>query len=365
MIVAAADLQVRSPQDVWTAQHHPDKPSGPTELRVGDTPIVRDVGCVVGKFGDELASLSGHRQFRKSNAQVILAEGYLPFGAEIRLTHTHRYFDGILRVTSDIHFPRGARANPRLEVGSMTLPGEWTDWREPDDAWQPLASMPSCWSPMPSVLLLRHASGAILELGLGNDLWRWQAGLLGEINHSSLVISAVEDGLRVQRVVSEHPDIPMPPAPRTYRLSWYLAWLPAPAPIAEIADDALQIDLRELGYATHLCKSGGIPCFSAGPVATRLKNMLRKNHDETPIVFSGLEPGCCEQGRHVKRKGTTLHSDVNAIIEFAAWTRNQLGPERVLALSDPGIAERPLLANLFRLLPTAEEHLLADLSRFQ
>jgi hypothetical protein len=363
MIASAADFLVRSPKDAWTAHHHPEKPSGPSELCVGDTPIVRDVRCIVGKFGDELASLSTHRQFRKNNAQVVLAEGYLPFGAEIRLTHTHRYFDGILRVTSDLHFPRGARANPCLEVGSMDLPGVWTDWREPGAGWQPLATMPASFSPIPPTLLLRHASGAILELGLGNDIWRWQAGLLPEDNRCSLAISATEGGLQVQRIVSES-EQPMPPLPRTYRFSWYLAWLPGPAPVAEFAAEPTTFDLRAIDFGKQLCRPDDQPCMSAGPVGSRLKAMLRKLHGDAPIAFSGLTPGCCDQAKHVKRKKPTLHSDVNAIIEFAAWTRKIVGPDRQIVLLDADVAERPLLANLFRVLPLSESYLMADTTGF-
>jgi hypothetical protein len=319
MIASAADLWVRSPQETWSAHHHPDRPSGPAELRIGETAIVRDVRCQIGKFCDELAVLSGHRQFRKSNAQVVLAEGYLPFGAEVRIRHTHRYFDGILRVTSDIHFPRDAHANPGFEVGSMTLPGTWTHWREPGGNWQTLSAY--SWSPIPPCLLLRRADGPILEIGLGNDIWRWHAGLLGANNRSQLAISATDDGLQLRRIVSESADLPMPAQPRTFRYSWYLAWLPAPAPVAEFAD-AHRIDLAALGFADSLCRSDGLPCLAAGPVTT-------------------------------------------AIIEFAAWTRKLVGPNRPILLDCPEARERPLLAKLFRLLPSAEDYLMADTADYQ
>jgi hypothetical protein len=362
MIASAADLWVRSPQETWSAHHHPDRPSGPAELRIGETAIVRDVRCQIGKFCDELAVLSGHRQFRKSNAQVVLAEGYLPFGAEVRIRHTHRYFDGILRVTSDIHFPRDAHANPGFEVGSMTLPGTWTHWREPGGNWQTLSAY--SWSPIPPCLLLRRADGPILEIGLGNDIWRWHAGLLGANNRSQLAISATDDGLQLRRIVSESADLPMPAQPRTFRYSWYLAWLPAPAPVAEFAD-AHRIDLAALGFADSLCRSDGLPCLAAGPVTTALKRQLRKTHDESPIVFANLGPGLCECARHVKRKGRSLHSDSSALIEFAAWTRKLVGPNRPILLDCPEARERPLLAKLFRLLPSAEDYLMADTADYQ
>lgn len=84
--------------------------------------------------------------------------------------------------------------------------------------------------------------------------------------------------------------------------------------------------------------------------ARRIIRRIAALGPEGDLRIRGLIPGPCWDATHLDKAGPgpRLHWDMSAILDFAEWTRQQLGPDWRIA-ADPEIwGEHPAMAGLFR-----------------
>ncbi len=377
----------------WHAVHARRTGNGPQSLTVNGNEILRDCVCCVGGLTDRAAVIDSIRDNRNDNADVVIVNGTLPFGNEIEFLHTYRYGDGFARIITDLTFRRGSTAAPSVDIGSLTLPGPWTRYRvatDDDDElrlsdWCPIEDV--TWNQPPLAVIIEHQSGVQLEIGIGNDLWRWQKGLLTpRTNAGCYALKTTGDDIEFCRSVTICGEDAVP-KPRVYRFSWYLAWqtlpttteLPTDTVGPVFADDGslnaaatgtqlasgmhLAVDLAAINWPPTLCRAwdgrkSTRPCVASSAVMTRLRRIVRQlagfEQQEFALVFRNLQPGLCDVGRHTGHRQSAAHWDMSDLLAFSLWARGCLGPERRILVDCAGF-DCPSMNRLFAGLPQGDE----------
>lgn len=387
------DNQIEISGTGWHAVHARRTVNGPRSLSVNGTEILRDCFCSVGGLADRAALIDSIRDNRNSNSDVVIVNGTLPFGNEIEFLHTYRYGDGFARIITDLTFRRGSTADPSVDIGSLSLPGPWKRYRTViDDSgkltlsdWRVIEDV--SWNQPPLAVILEHQSGVQLEIGTGNDLWRWQKGLLTpQTNTGCYTLKTSGDDLEFSRSVTICSEDSVP-KPRVYRFSWYLAWqslatttdLPTETVEPVFSDDGsldaaatdarlapgihLALDLAAIDWPPPLCHARdghqtSRPCIASSAVMTRLRRIIRqlaglKQQDFT-LVFRNLQPGLCDVGRHTDQRQPAAHWDMSDLLAFSLWTRSCLGSERRILVDCAGL-DCPSMKRLFARLPQEDE----------
>lgn len=399
-------VTVTDSQRAWEAVHRTNQICGPQELRLQGLPAVTRWRCAIGAYTDESALVETQRSWRKGNVVTIVAVGTIPTDTTVRITHAHRYMEGYLRTDTQLEIPRHTVLREQVAIGSVGLVGSWSDYRviaQPSDllgtadGWQPLGSAHKPgeiqrWSSMPLALMFRRDEKTVVEIGLGIDLWRWQRGLLESDNHGEFRLTRIPGGFEFERCITRAAG-DFSPVPRQYSFSSYIAWsLPSvklpvvdgdPCPPVWTADGGmnfrethaalqrcgrnaiLDIDFGQIPWIPALCRTvetvpcgEGRPCFVANGTLKRLKRIVRQIQalelPALPVQFRGLDPGLCDNGSHLSRRGKRPHWDLPAIVDFCAWTRRILGKERTIVYGRGGMTS-PSMNNLFSVTDDAEE----------
>ncbi len=366
-------------QGLWKSIHELNSISGPPVLTLGSTPIFNQCACEIGDLSDKVALIDSVKEWRKGNILHLKLQSHFPFGGRTKLIQSYRYYNGILRITTDFVIPKRTIIPKQIGVGSFTLPGEWLGYQVVArksgtqiglSKLNDLTSLRSqstvikSWESHPVALVFKHKTGIELEIGLGTDLWRWDNGFLIDNNDAKYTLAFVDNEIRFQRLVSVAED-DIEPIPRRYTFNWYLSWSMSqhsdPVNGLSLIDlnynNEQELDISQLNQETENIPSnyalkfdvGNIewrqfqkriyddeisnsPCFAASSAITHLKRIIRQisslKNKGIPIYITGISPGICNCGRHVFKKRPCIHWDMVPIIEFAAWTRKMLGKKR-------------------------------------
>jgi len=104
-----------------------------------------------------------------------------------------------------------------------------------------------------------------------------------------------------------------PPEKRSYRLQWYLAWLPGDAAAVEAEADAA-------GWAQT-----GSSCFKAAAAQRLARKLVRSA--SAPVALAWEAAALCGDPAHLERpgKGELLHFDRMERARFFLWANRQLG----------------------------------------
>lgn len=381
MIERAENLvSIQHPEYGWEAVHATDRFGGPLRLTAGAGVLLEGTRTYVDDLDDSSILVTSTRAFRKGGAAVVVSSGYLPFGGEATFRQTCRYAANHVRVTLDIGWPRGGLVRRHLGVGGHWLPGPWrrvfcvppashlADGAEP--AWHSIPAAPTDahmvahWHRPPLALVFERADGTRLELGTGSDLWRWEQSLGYGPECGSYKVIACAEGVRVVR----EPLMccrEFSPTPRPYRLSWYAAWsLPGDAGRTVVGAKATQVgfaagqpSLPSLRTASSAAQVRGerSPCAcwlasATSRAARRTIRSLSAQGSGGELAASGLTPGICWDAAHLGRRvpDGLVHWDINALLDFSVWARQQLGPAwRVVPRADGSWAELPSVCGLF------------------
>jgi hypothetical protein len=380
---AAQAVVVSGPDRGWRCTQALDRVTGPGPLELGGQVVWESTQCQVGTLTDDLALAHALRCHQRSSQVHVEVAGDLPFGSQPGFHHQVLLGDRLLRVTTDLRLPGRTQLQQGVAIGSLTLRGPWTGLQEviPDAAGRvhlgelaPLGEGRS-WTAPPLALLLHHAGGGVLELGLGNDWWRWRQGVVANGNQGRYRLEPGEgEQWRLVRQVSYF-TTDTEPEPRSYRYCWYAAWrggpvCPAPLPahlvpavwqpngkldlrpLAELdAASALVIDADAIAWPPTFLRTSGGPCHACHGVGGRLRQAVRQlkalPNQRFAVLFRGLVPGTCTVGTHLDRGRELPHWDLGALLDFGHWTRHQLGAERRLS-NDCQALPLPSLANLFQ-----------------
>jgi hypothetical protein len=387
----------------WAAIHDENRCDGPLAVEVHEQNLAENVSFYVDDVTAESALADRVKAFRKAGVAVVQSCGHLPFGAETAFTQTCRYAANHVRITFDLRWRRGDTIKRHLGVGSLFLPGRWRRYRcvPPclhlaegvlpswhDVPEEPVGSgMLGHWHRPPLALVFEREDGARLEVGTGDDVWRWEQNLEFGPEKGNYKVMAEPDGLRILReplMTCEE----VTPRARDYRLTTYLAWT---APDEEthtresrcqtgkitfhsdgqaaLPGDAVEVPALLLDFAAMPTPAScqrvpapagyaldGTPaaacwrCNAVQKAARRIVRQIAALPDPGILCVKGLVPGPCWNSSHVGQPDSrpAPHWDMSAILDFAEWTRQQLGPEWDIVV-DPGTwGEHPAMLGIMR-----------------
>gem|GEM_PF-860055 len=396
------------PDGTWTAEHESNRFDGPQQICVAGRPALEDCRFRLDGVGTGQALLESHRGTRRGGMGIVTSTARFADGRGPKLRQICRYAANHMRVTFDLQWRRGASVQRHLELGSVFLPGPWrryyclpplahlaegakAGWHAIPDAVG-ASPMLGHWHRPPLALVFERSDGTRIEIGTGYDVWRWEASLGHGPESGSYKILQEDNGLRLLR----EPLMccaPFTPEPRSYRFTWYAAWLP-PAPqsvpdapertpvavplrrngdladpeaaceAARAANTELLLDLRQLegptswkrvrtradlaggNGDTHNCWQHAGVCNSA----RRALRQLAARIDSGNLRLAGALPGICWNAGHLDRRGgrALAHWDISGVLDFAVWTRQLLGPNwSIQPVTDAETPPLPVLAGLF------------------
>ena len=230
------------------------------------------------------------------------------------------------------------------------------------------------------MILLRNTDGLTFEVGFGNDLWRWQKGMLRGLGENVYQVSINQGSVLIDRIVSKNTPEETIPESRCYRFNWYCAWgkdedLKDPIPsdgyvlntrpngdlavgalvkhLQENPDTELVLDFHKLVFPETAYATNGQPCFAANTTIKRIKKLFRKltpvleEFGYPKLMFRNFTPKSCKEGQHVSRPGETLHWDLSSLLELALWIRQAVNEDQKLIIENKlGL---PSLAGMFEL----------------
>lgn len=335
----------------------------PTQASVGFTlgtegrPLLVHEGGVIGKFHERemLQTKLRKHDVLKFDALLCDSEARLPFGSEptvrrhfeVAGNHANLIVDWTLQ--SDIVLDA-------LSIDDLFLPGAWRDVTVVTIKEDELVKETIEISENASVLwsgsipflacVFRTEDGLLVEIGTGDDLWRWMvADSLG--GRGSFRIEKSEDGIRVFREVFRIPETMENIKGRDWRFKWYFAWMKEGdrQRDARRGDDCVELDLSSEKLKSgsyHGC--GGMmssnPCLASAKVEGVLKRRVRSlvaKEEKERLILTNVSPGLCDSASHLRRasKGALLHWDMMKTLDFWFWANRIAADEGKRFLIEP------------------------------
>lgn len=274
-------------------------------------------------------------------------ENLIPFGTEPLIKRNFEFAANHVKVTFDFDLRRPI-ALQQIEVDPLFLPGKWKSFciiselspgqGIPEIEWQDIADGAQTLykSSKPFLLcLVEDFDGRILEIGTGDDLWRWCAAEKLENAHGDYAITATDAGITINRIplaFNEKTEC----GKRNWRFKWYFAWshigyknpvLSRKAVKLSALDGDQVPDSALIAVDENKVLPGSL-CFQAPAAERRLKKILRSAAGKAvgEFIFPGIEPYVCCSAAHLDRgnKKSLLHWDMMSILDFYLWGNQQL-----------------------------------------
>lgn len=388
-------MELTHPKADWVVEYTDGRAVGPRKIESQGSTLVSFVHCRIDGVNDDELNTKKARHFHKGGCAVFEGDGEFPTASStIRLRQIQHLAANTIRATYDFNWPKATPLKSGLEVGSMVLAGAWkryftidsettqADWKEIPET----LSSPLVLTPLPTAIILEDGKGRRLEVGLGDDLWRWNKGLNGEFLHATGRIEITRSGNRMtlRRYVAfcdaaaeakaaaalakdprfqpgedgaPAPAIPVSqPEARSYRFTSYIAWsTPELSQATANLDDAKELsfagpdglnpeDLKNLGdtpklaldlstmplddASRHNGKKGSLPCWQSRKTQTFFRRVIRQiagQAQDGTLILKNLTPGFCDVPSHETRRSNAAHWDLPTILDTLIWTRQILG----------------------------------------
>lgn len=375
-----------SPRDgAWKLNLDVRRGAALDSLKVGGRTLARSSSFYVDDVPDAAGVPGRAREFRKTGAAVVSGAVVLPVGAEVALARTWRIAGNHARVTADLKWPRGAAVQRHLGLDGLTLPGKWTSMHcipplqhliegaAPFDRELPSfegeRTMLGHWHRPPLAMVFRDAEGFAVEVGTGDDIWRWEQSLGYGPESGSYKVFLDKDGLQLVREPLMCCDEFTPEA-REYRFTWHLAWAggsigntDTAAGTANVADWCLETT-HWRDSARRLVQNPADPeqstreshaCFNSAVAQKTFRRWIRQLAEAPEpgnLTLRGIGPGPCTVPGHVRRGGkdTPLpHWDLHALMALSEWARQILGQDWHVEATPAGIGHAlPSVQGLFQ-----------------
>ncbi|MBR6371747.1 MAG: hypothetical protein IKS20_01055 [Victivallales bacterium] len=377
-------FEIKDKDNAWTVRHSAGRCGGPRLLEINGTPVLKDIKCIVdGQSDDTLHSKKAH-VFHKAGQSIFECDGTFKGGQSY--AQSCRYAGNSVRITWDFNWPKDTPVMKSVEIGSAVLPGEWSQVYVVNAEPVPGLPYPGIWKSLtpgeilffdklPASLVFERNDGVRLEYSLGFDLWRWNYGL-GVEGASTLTLQVGMDGITLtRRIAQTQSEEGVLPEAREYRFMAIISWSwPGMEQMPEIADaqelpllgskqgldlsqysggpvclDYAKLPCVEEAFRSGLDAGAKLPCLETSQAISALKRCIRQLAEtgkEGTLVIRNLEPGFCNTGSHVTKKGSRLHWDLYDILTFASWAKNCLGEGWRLCCPQELWHELPSLAGL-------------------
>ncbi len=266
----------------------------------------------------------------------------IPFGGEPVVERNIEFAANHAKIVTDIK-TAGRMPAEKFSVDSLFIHGEWKqaaiipipsdshfipkiEWRELDgdsiyDSSEPFL-----------VCLLKSEDGKTLEIGTGDDLWRWTPSDVSEGAVSNFKIEKQDNGILISRdILRWEAETEMPS--RNWRFKWHFAWsIESNAPNTPQNDYEFDFLKSKIPVSTKVQFNGDSRkeiCFAAHVTQKRMKKWIRaeaSNREGEKISILNLEPHFCESAAHLERakRETLRHWDIMKIFDFWLWANKQL-----------------------------------------
>jgi hypothetical protein len=319
------------------------------------------------KFGNiseayGIAKKFQHHETIDGMRQSVNLSTVIPLGAEPLLRRDVAFFANHATVSSYLEL-RGNLKIDQMNIDPLFMPGKWQrigiinipacgkaiaapQWYELDGSEQVIYNSQKPFL----VCLLENSDGQIIEIGTGNDLWRWQSANRVDGAEAEFTVSVANDGVTIDRKVFSFSEA-VEMENRPWRFKWYFAWGNRKDEAVEFPDNA-RLFANNAKFSAEPDKPSifdftaiNVPdatavinennetvsefCFEAGMFIKQLRKFIRSatQHcsDET-ITFIGLEPHTCASSSHLERsrKENLIHWDIMSLFDFYDWANRQL-----------------------------------------
>jgi hypothetical protein len=277
----------------------------------------------------------------------------IPYGAEPQIHREWDFSGNRCLVTTRLLVRKGFPMN-RLQIDEIRIDGvpatyaflvfngttgvASLEWLPAPTAGQIVELPSNCLA-----ILFRDASERLLEIGFGEDLWRWYAET-DSATRAEHRITFHADGFSLHR----HPGVWETPyeSARTWKFNWYFAWeepkahRAAAAPSAE-EPQSFSFERNANPAGARSFEFDGVPpqaaahwkgmppqgpCWSAPMTGRTLKAWIRSRAGtESEVSFRSATFHVCDSAAHLERpaKETLTHWDLPAMLDFHAWANRQ------------------------------------------
>lgn len=290
----------------------------------------------------------------------------LPFGSEPEIYRKYHYAANHFKVTTDISFHSNFKSDI-LSIDTLHIKGVWSRVGvltiKKEDAAAPPAT---CWNWMdissltkmeykepPLLWLFEKENGIRLEIGTGDDLWRWNISSRMGKDSSFILRNDKENGCLVieRRVISAPESVEV--AMNNMRFSWYFSWEIhgwefVKQESVESSEFSFKNNSSEIQTPTHnpcfhfnnsewpesarVLVNGNYAksaCLHSALVQNRLKDLVRHTASRISggnVLISGIEPFFCESASHMDRpqKKNLQHWNISSILDLWFWANRHL-----------------------------------------
>lgn len=343
--------------------------NGAFSVEHGGRTLIRNTGVNIGRNGeaDAIPRKSRLHELIDMDAWRHEFEAIIPFGNEPKIARGIEIFGRLANITTDLKIRKKAVVEA-LGIDQITLPGKWISAAvltqedfmsgKIDLSQKPLGDNETIFESEQCfvTVILTADTGERVEIGAGDDLWRWNAAAKLDLR-SNFSIKQAPDEIIIRRQALIWPENSGPEQTRPWRFTWYCAWddgKKTAAPDNTIPPPAPKGGWPEKSQAMIDGKHSGNPCFCSPAVTRHLRHWLRAN-PPTPnenIAVSGFSPSCCDSASHCDRprKKVLTHWDMTAIFEFHFWAnrmlRHQNSKMASFAAADSPFADTPAVNSL-------------------
>ncbi len=284
-------------------------------------------------------------------------EMIIPFGVEPKVRRNFEFAGNHGTVLTDIDMKGGMEVKS-ISVDNITIEGRVRRVG--------IIAVPECGGAVPEiswyendgdnefyqsadpflVCLVELDDGFIWEVGTGDDLWRWN---LGQKHHagSSFSVSAVKNGIRIERMTYCRKDEDSIIPQRGLRFKWYFAWtghLPEFSgrnetvfPLGALPEASGTLwfevtpDTLSASAAVKVDENTDLacPCFESNVFRRRFNEWIRSaagRYENASLVVCGIEPHVCLDAGHMERPKKVIlrHWDIISLLDQWLWANRQL-----------------------------------------
>ncbi len=287
-------------------------------------------------FGEQQALVAKNRRHRAEDGLSAGVEQArtIPFGCEFQVCRRMTVADGLVQVTVDVRAGNGGRLR-QCTLDPIRLHGQWRrfgismdgkdfKWHDAGDETRNLD-----FAEPPLRCLAEDESGAMLEIGCGDDLWRHRiAETLPQCTASFSMSVTRKQIVFERRMLDFASDAEVPSRP--WRWEYYLAWFAATAPMESVQEEnAVRLAPADWGVSGGGLRQGvgadGTFCLAAPPVRRRLRDLVRGARGS--LVLETPLPGVCQAAAHLDRgtREELAHWDMGERLTLKLWGCRQLG----------------------------------------
>ena len=323
---------------------------GLSRITFDDGLVLETFYAKIGKMPESLAVHDKRRINSSSDGSEVVfgMRGVLPFGSEPALSHEISIRSNTLHFVTELQVRQSQKleslsaesfnvSGPIARIGLINAGAPKAGGALPEPDWHDFASFDLLELPEPPLaLLVESASGSILELSTGEDLWRWTAALRhgGTCN---FILRKENGALKVSKELFKlKPETP-PADGWKWRLAWRASWSKGKPAKSRKRKFKSTFDMADFEWPEPaLCVVGGKigkqPCFSSQIVINTLKKWLRTQLADLSkgdvLLLSNVEPSYCESASDQDRPklGVLPHWGLEPLLEFRDWATRQLEP---------------------------------------